>query len=276
MSKSLEGRIALVTGTSRGIGLGIAQRFAAEGATVALTARTVDPHPTLPGTLRETARRIEADGGRCLIVPADLCDPAARQELVETVRADLGPIDILVNNAARAFYEPARSISEKRIRLSLELNLIAPYDLSQRVVPHMQETGSGWILNIGSATCEVPPGPPFSRFDAEAGVGTYAMTKAALNRLTVALAAELHADRIAVNCLSPVAAVLTEAAVALGVIGDDAPTEPLEEMAEAALALCCSDPQRLTGRIAYSGPLLAELSRPVRSLDGRSLHTPRV
>jgi len=275
MRKSLEGRIALVTGTSRGIGVGIARRFATEGASVALTARTVEPHGTLPGSLHETARRIRADGGHCLIFPADLCDPAARQALVEQVRADLGPVDILVNNAARAFYEPARSISEKRIRLSLELNLLAPYDLAQRVIPHMQEGGAGWILNIGSATCEVPSGPPFARFDVEAGVGTYAMTKAALNRLTVALAAELHADRIAVNCLSPVAAVLTEAAVALGVIGDDAQTEPLEDMAEAALALCSGDPQQLTGRLAYSGPLLAELSRPTRSLDGRPLQPTR-
>ena len=155
---------------------------------------------------------------------------------------------------------------------SLELNLLAPYDLSQRVIPDMQQAGGGWILNIGSATCELPEGPPFRRFDREAGVGTYATTKAALNRLTLALAAELHADRIAVNCLAPVAAVLTEAAVALGVIGDDAPTEPLAEMAEAALALCSSDPRQLNGRIAYSGPLLAELGHAVHSLDGRSLH----
>jgi NAD(P)-dependent dehydrogenase (short-subunit alcohol dehydrogenase family) len=271
MNDTLEGRVALVTGASRGIGEGIARRFAAEGAAVAITARTVDPHPTLPGTLRETARRIEAGGGRCLVVQADLCNPADRERLMEHVNQELGSIDVLVNNAARAFYEPSHSISDKRLRLSLELNFIAPYDLSQRVIPGMREKGAGWILNIGSATAEQAEGPPYREFDQEAGVGTYASTKAALNRLTTAMAAEVHRDGIAVNLLAPVAAVLTEAALALGVISDDAHTEPLEEMAEAALALCSADADALTGRLAYSGPLLEELGRAVRTLDGAAL-----
>jgi NAD(P)-dependent dehydrogenase (short-subunit alcohol dehydrogenase family) len=273
MNDSLKGRVALVTGASRGIGEGIARRFAAEGAAVAVTARSVDPHPTLPGTLTRTAERIEAAGGRCLVVQADLCKPEDRARLIESVRGQLGPIDVLVNNAARAFYEPCHSISQKRLRLSLELNFIAPYDLSQRVIPDMRSAKAGWILNIGSATAELPEGPPYGDFDRAAGVGTYASTKSALNRLTTAMAAEVHRDGIAVNMLAPVAAVLTEAAVALGVIGDDAATEPLEEMAEAALALCSGSPETLTGRLAYSGPLLAELGRAVKTLDGSAVYT---
>jgi NAD(P)-dependent dehydrogenase (short-subunit alcohol dehydrogenase family) len=101
-------------------------------------------------------------------------------------------------------------------------------------------------------------------------VGTYASTKAALERMSLALAAELHDDGIAVNTLAPVAAVLTEAAVQLGVIPPEAQTEPLEVMAEAALALCSGDARERTGRIALSGPLLEELGITPRTLDGRA------
>ena len=93
----LQGRVALVTGASRGIGAAIAQRFAAE---VAVTARSMDPHPHLPGTLLETARCIERNGGEAHVVAADLCDPEARTRVVDETLTRLGRIDILVNNAA--------------------------------------------------------------------------------------------------------------------------------------------------------------------------------
>ncbi len=110
------GRVAIVTGASRGIGAGIAQRLAAEGAAVALTARTLEPKPGLPGTLRETEAAIARLGGRCVSIQADLADPASRARIVSEAEARLGPVDILVNNAARAFYEPCAAISDKRLR----------------------------------------------------------------------------------------------------------------------------------------------------------------
>ena len=159
------------------------------------------------------------------------------------------------------------------MRLSFELNFLAPFELIQRVIPGMQQRGAGWILNISSATTRLPSGPPYREFDRTRGVGTYAATKAALERMSVALAAELSEDGIAVNTLAPVAAVMTAAVRQLGVVPDDPSVlEPLEVMSEAALALCTGDPQLLTGRIAFSGHLLEELGRPARSLDGRTLH----
>ena len=267
----LEGKVAIVTGASRGIGVGIAQRFAAEGAAVALGARTVEAREGLPGPLRETVARIEAGGGRCIAVQADLSDPAARARIVDRAQAELGPVDILVNNAARAFYEPAQTISEKRFRLSLEINLVGPFDLMQRVIPGMRERGAGWILNLSSATSVAPSGPPWDDFAKHRGVATYATTKIALERMSQGLAAELHDDGIAVNTLAPVAAVLTEAAEQLGVIPKSAPTEPVETMAEAALALCSGDPRELTGRVTLSLRLLEELGVEVRPLDGKAL-----
>ena len=183
---SAAGRVAIVTGASRGIGVGIARRLASEGAAVALVARTTEPHPDLPGTLHETRSIIEADGGRAVAVRADLSDPRDRARIVEQVEQELGPVDILVNNAARAFYEPAQRISEKRMRLSFELNFLAPFELMQRVIPGMQQRGAGWILNISSATTRLPSGPPYREFDRTRGVGTYAATKAALERISVA------------------------------------------------------------------------------------------
>jgi len=264
----LDGRVALITGASRGIGAAIARRFAAEGARVALTARTLDAHPTLPGSLHETIASIEAHGGRAFAVQADLADPQQRAEIVEQSTRAFGPIDILVNNAAAAFYLPFDRTSDKRYRIAFEVNVHAAWDLAQRVLPSMRARGGGWILDISSATSRHPQGPPWSDFDRTSTL--YGATKAALERITTGLAAALHPIGVRVNSMAPVGAVMTEGAEALGVVPREAiaEAESLEAMAEAALALCTAPPD-LTGRITLCSPLLEELDRPVRSLDGR-------
>lgn len=272
----LEGRVALVTGASRGIGAAIAKRFAAEGASVAVTARTLEPHPKLPGTLLETVDWIEQHGGEAVAIQADLANPASWPKVVEHATRELGDVEILVNNAAAAFYAPLPAVSEKHFRLSWELNLHAPWELTQLVYPGMRERGDGWILNVSSATSHHPIGPPFDDFSKTSTL--YGATKAALERFTTGAAASLADDRIRVNSLAPVGAVMTEGAVALGVVPDDfaAEAESLEAMAEAALALCSGDDPTLTGRITYCSPILAELGRRVRTLDGKeTLDGPR-
>src|SRR5206468_8416121 len=121
-----DGRVALVTGASRGIGAAIALRLAEEGAEVAVTARTLDPHPTLPGTLRDVVAAVEATGGKAVAIPADLADTDARSRIVPEVESSLGPVDILVNNAAAAFYVPTAELPLRRRRLMFELNVHAP------------------------------------------------------------------------------------------------------------------------------------------------------
>lgn len=132
------------------------------------------------------------------------------------------------------------------------------------------------MLNISSATAEHPKGPPFIPWEQMGGHMLYASSKAALNRLTTGLAAELYRDGIAVNALAPVAAVITPGLEAMGVSGwiDPSMIEPVEAMAEAALVLCSCDFATMTGRVAYSLRLLEELGRPIRTLDGRALHDP--
>jgi citronellol/citronellal dehydrogenase len=270
MAGALQGRVALVTGASRGIGAAIAERFAAEGASVAVTARSLDAHPDhLPGTLFEVADRIRKRGVRAATIGADLTEPSERPRIVREAEKALGPIDILVNNAAAAFYIPFERISPKRMRIAWELNVRAPFELAQLVVPGMRERGRGWIVNVSSATSMHPQGPPYPDFYRTGGATVYGLTKAALDRLTTGLAAELSADGIAVNSLAPVAAVMTPGVAALGIVPDVPElVEPVELIAEAAVAVASGDPAVLTGRILYTKPLLDELGREVRALDG--------
>jgi NAD(P)-dependent dehydrogenase (short-subunit alcohol dehydrogenase family) len=269
-TKAAKGRVALVTGASRGIGAALAQRLAAEGAEVGLVARSLEPHPHLPGTLRQTATTIREAGGRAVIFQADLSDPLARRRLLEEAIGRLGRIDILVNNASAAYYMPFERYSEKRYRIAFELNVRAAFDLAQAVLPGMRERKSGWILNISSATARHPAGPPFDEFASHGGALLYSMTKAALDRFSTGLAAEVIADGIAVNSLSPVAAVRTPGTEALQMLPVDRPEliEPVELIAEAAVALCTCDPRVLTGRIAYTRPFLKELGISPRTLTG--------
>jgi len=272
----MEGKVALVTGASRGIGAAIAQRLASEGAVVAAVARSLDSHPpNAPGTLRETVTTIEARGGRAVAIQGDLMDAGSRAAFVAWCQSKVGPIDILVNNAAWGPYRPFEKFSERDFQLTYEVNVRAPFELCQLVLPAMRAKKRGWILNISSASAEHPEGPPFLPWLQTSGVHLYASSKAALNRLSTGLAAEIYASGIAVNTLAPVAAVLTAAVYATGadkLLTEPWMIEPVEAMAEAALALCSGDPAKLTGRIAYSLRLLEELGRPIRTLDGSALY----
>src|ERR671921_1933722 len=121
-----EGKVALVTGTSRGLGKAIARRLAAEGAAVALTARTFDPDPKYVGSLRETLADIEDAGGTAVAVQADLSRAEERERMFAEVVARLGAPDILVNNAAVTFLRALDEFPEKRAKLMFEMHVFAP------------------------------------------------------------------------------------------------------------------------------------------------------
>jgi citronellol/citronellal dehydrogenase len=265
----LAGRRALVTGASRGIGAAVARRLAAEGADVALVARTLDAHPTLPGSLRETAAAVEAHGRRVAVVVADLSDPEDRDRVVPEAVAGLGgPLDVLVNNAAAAIYQPLLDYPLRRRRLTFELNVHAPLDLAQAAVPAMVERGEGWVVNLTSASAKHTPGPPYPADGLRSTIGIYGASKAALDRVTNALAVELEGTGVRVNAVEPRMAVLSEgASVLVGHLLEADAVEPMEQMVEAVLALCDCEPE-LTGGIHVSGQLLERRGVPVRSLDG--------
>lgn len=255
-----EGRVALVTGASRGIGAAIAERLAEAGAKVAVSARTLDPVEKYEGSLSETVERIRGAGGTVVAVQADLNKPEDRRRLFDETVAQLGPIDILVNNAAITYNMPFTEFTEKRYRLMFEVQVRAPYELAQMVVPAMRERGSGWILNITSRAGVHPNGPPFDPIHRQGRFVVYGMVKAALDRFTTGLAAELYGDGIAVNSLAPWDNVVTPGASAHDLV-ERFTLEDVSLMTEAALVLCSCDPAKVTGRIAFSQPFLAEQQR---------------
>lgn len=252
-----DGRIALVTGSSRGLGKAIAQRLAAEGATVALTARTMDPDPKYDGSLAQTRDEILAGGGHAIAVQADLSSSEDRERLFAEVVDSVGAPDILVNNAAVTFLRPLDGFPEKRVRLMLEMHLVGPLHLCQMAIPAMRERGRGWILNLTSVGGDLPDGPPFSEFDREAGFGIYGTAKAGLNRLTKSLAAELYDDGIAVNAAAPSDPVATPGAGTLDLAKTK--TEDIALITETAFRLCTGDPATSTGLIAKTQPFLREV-----------------
>ncbi len=262
----------LVTGASRGIGAAFAQRAAAEGADVAIVARTGDRHDHLSGSLNETAQRLRAYGNKVAVIIADLADSAGRQRIVpEAVDGLGGPIDVLVNNAAAAIYAPPADYPLRRRQITFEVNVQAPLDLIQAVVPAMIDRGQGWIVNLSSSTARLIAGPPF---DASANWPTmtiYGASKAALNRLTNGLGIALSGTGIRVNTVQPRTGVVSEGSEALvGGVVDTSTWESMEEMVEAILALCnCAED--ITGGVHVSTEVVARLGLTVRGLDGKRL-----
>ncbi len=263
------GRNAIVTGASRGIGAALTQRLAAEGASVVIAARTLDRHDHLAGSLNETLERCRRYGTTVEAVVADLADAGSRATIVpRALEIFDGRVDILVNNAAAAVYQSVLDYSLRRRRVMFEVNLEAPIDLTQAIVPSMTERGEGWIVNVSSATARFAPGPPYRTGGVHSVIGVYGATKAALNRVTHAFAVELYGTGIRVNTIEPRAAVMSEGAEALvgGMVGEEA-IESIEAMVEATLVLCDCAPER-TGGVHVSIDLLDELDLTVMTLDG--------
>ena len=287
----LTGRAAIVTGSSRGLGRAIALAMAAEGAGVAVVARTTEVwNERLPGTIFDTVETIREAGGKAVAICADLLQPADRARLVAEARAALGPITILVNNAAFTApgqpndKKPALSISQaspdtssnsgksdwptfmntppRAYQRHFEM-VFAAYELMQLVVPDMKAAGYGAIINITSGASRMPGDGPYP----ERSFGTlagYGGSKAALEHLSQAAAYDVADYNIAVNSLSPSKTFLTPGVAYYSKTFTD--VAPEAEFGEAAVRLALVDPERVTGRTIGHSDVLDGSFRPYEML----------
>lgn len=276
----LEGRIAVVTGASQGIGAATAERIASEGATVIVGARKVgdeaDPQPL---TLAWTVAQIRGRGGQAHALPLDATKPESRAAFMDEVLSRFGKVDVLVNNVAGGAMKGERvwEMSDATFRQAFEINVFGTRDMIVRALPGMMAQNWGRIVNVSSTIADraapSADGPPYLDFHKTQGCSAYTSSKSALNLFTRALAAELHGTGISANTVAPVNSVITENVQKMidkGILKRErltAPEDP-EVMAEAILALCLVDPTVTTGLTTYSGQYLQAIGREVRGRDG--------
>ncbi len=182
----MAGRVAIVTGAGSGIGAATARLLAGRGLRVVLVARRRE-------RIEAVAAAIAAEGGEALALPADLARAETPRELVETVLAECGRLDVLVNNAARLRLEPAEALTVGEFDAHVAVNLRAPYFLVQAALPALRASPAPVVVNVSSAAAVMY----------RAGQTVYGLTKAGLEHLTMNLAAELAPDRIRVVCVRP-------------------------------------------------------------------------
>jgi 3-oxoacyl-[acyl-carrier protein] reductase len=235
----LQGRVAIVTGASRGIGKGIAKAYAEEGARVVVVART-EAAARLPGTIHQTVTEIRDAGGDALAVKCDVSDDAQVRAMVKATMEAYGRIDVLVNNAAITLRPLVKDTEPRHFQLILRVNLLGPLFACKYVVPIMEAQRSGSIINVTSAAAG-------SR--GETGGAAYAITKSGLNQLTMSLAEEVRRSGIAVNSLDP-GGVMTEGALATRPKDFDwAGRVPVSAVGPSAIALALKDAATMTGQV---------------------------
>ena len=250
---NLKGKTLFITGASRGIGLAIAKRAAADGANIALIAKTTEANPKLPGTIYSAAVEIIAAGGQALAVQTDIRDDAAVAAAVKAAVDRFGGIDILVNNASAISLTPTQATPMKRFDLMFGVNVRGTYLCTQACLPHLiksAEAGrNAMVLNMS---------PPLSMkahwFKDHVA---YTMAKYGMSQCTLGHAAEFKPYGIGVNSLWPRTAIATAALQMIPGI-DVAKCRTPEILSDAAYLIFTSDAKTTTGNFFIDDELLAQ------------------
>ncbi|MDT5360391.1 MAG: citronellol/citronellal dehydrogenase, partial [Mycobacterium sp.] len=252
--RPLADRVVVVTGASRGIGAAIAVRAAADGAAVALLAKTETPNPKIAGTLAETAAAVERAGGRALPVACDVRDAAAVASAIEAVAEVFGGIDVVINNAGALDLRPTASLPPKSLRKLLEINVEGPFAVVQAALPHLLRSDNAHIVNV-SPPLLVAPGW------VGAHVG-HTVGKYAESLLTLGWAEEFAAVPIAVNSLWPATTIAsTGMMIAMGEAAIRAQARSPQIMADAVHALVARPAATCTGHFYTDEEILREEGR---------------
>ena len=249
---TLAGKRIFITGGSRGIGLAIALRAAADGASVAIAAKTSDPNPKLPGTIHTAAAEIEAAGGKALAIQCDLRDENQIEAAVNQAAEAFGGIDILVNNASAINLTRTDATPAKRFDLMFDVNVRGTFLTSQAALPHLRKSGvegrNPHILNLS---------PPLSMkpvwFKNHVA---YTMAKYGMSMCVLGMAEEFKRDGIAVNALWPRTVIDTAALQMIPGIDALAGRTP-EILADAAYIIFNRPAAECTGNFFVDDELLA-------------------
>ncbi|CAB5063574.1 unannotated protein [freshwater metagenome] len=207
MAQELAGKKILITGGSRGIGLAIAKRAAADGAMVAIAAKTTDPHPTLPGTIYSAADEIREAGGIALPIQCDLRDEKQIESAVAQAADEFGGLDILINNASAINLTPTLATPAKRFDLMFSVNVRATFLTSQAAIPYLKESAAAG-RNPHILTMSPPLSMSAKWFKPHLA---YTMAKYGMSMCVLGLAEEFKRDGISVNALWPRTAIDTAA-----------------------------------------------------------------
>lgn len=247
---SLKDKSIFITGGSRGIGLAIAKRAAADGANVTIAAKTTKPHPKLPGTIHTAAEEIETAGGKALAVEMDIRHEEIVKEALAKSADHFGGIDIIINNASAIFLQPTEALEMKRFDLMHQVNARGTFMVSKHAIPYLKEAENPHILMLS---------PPLDMsekwFAPHAG---YSMAKYGMSLVVLGLAGELKNQNIAVNALWPRTTIAT-AAIANN-FGMDAMKQcrTPEIMADAAHVILTQTSSETTGQFFIDDTLLAK------------------
>jgi NAD(P)-dependent dehydrogenase (short-subunit alcohol dehydrogenase family) len=267
---SLRGKVVIITGASRGVGKQAALDFARRGAHVVLAARTVEPDPTVPGTIGETLRQIEDLGGKAIAVATDLAKEEDLKALVDAAVQRFGGVDILVNNAAATQGEiwgkSFLDLTREEWEYQFAVNTHAPFTLTQLVVPIMEARGGGRIINLSTGSGEVFREPEEQPKLAAVGsfslaVPGYYSSKRALDRFGNCMAPEFHARNIAIIGMHPGLVATELVAIRVRDMGLD-PTVAVPMTVPARMIVyfaACEDPWEYTGRLFWAEREMAEM-----------------
>jgi NAD(P)-dependent dehydrogenase (short-subunit alcohol dehydrogenase family) len=257
----LDGKVVIVTGASRGIGAEIAKLFASEGGRLVVAARTLrEGEHMFAGSLETTANEIKQAGGEATPFAANISEYEDCERLLQAAHDTYGPVDVLVNNAALTYFMPVKDYPLNKWLRSWGVNFHAPFMLSQLVLQDMLPRKSGAIVNISSGAAIGPGRGPYGEAMQLGGGTCYGAEKAALERFTQGLAAEVYAAGVSVTCVSPSQVVPTPGTVHHRLVRglDDPRGEPPELMAKAALLLATEPIDKVAGRVTYSQEILKE------------------
>jgi citronellol/citronellal dehydrogenase len=261
--RRLDNRVAVVTGSSRGIGRAMAMRLAAEGAAVVITGKSEHSTEKLPGSIHSVADEINVAGGRALAVHLDVRreeDVAAM--MARTVEA-FGRLDILVNNAGALWWKPVLETPLKRYDLMWQVNVRGAFVCAQQALPHMLRNGWGHIVMCSPPIGTVP----------NPGYVAYMTTKMGMTRLAIGIADEHRDDNIASNSLWPVTLIESFATINHQV-GDRSLWRSPDILSDALLEMVTTEPAQLSGRQLLDEPFLRERGWSQQRLDAYWLEGP--